>query len=85
MKNACFCSPASTAIDKVKRNSAVSHPANLGLVNPGYRLKNYVDPTANSGVPSFNFGDTPPSKPKVAAKKAVEINKSAPKVTKQTF
>ena len=56
-----------TAIEKVKRNEAVSHPKNI-LVNPGYRIKDYVDPTAKSGVPSFNFGDTPPAKPRLPKK-----------------
>ena len=49
-----------TAIDKVKNNEAVSHPKNI-IINPGYKLKEYVNPMEKSGKPNFAFGDTPPS------------------------
>ena len=52
--------PKQTAIDKVKNNEAVSHPKNI-VVNPGYRIKEYVDPSTKSGKPVFNFGDKPTS------------------------
>ena len=55
-----------TAIDKVKNNEAVTHPKNI-LINPGYKIKDYVDPTVKAGVPSFAFGETPPPKPKSAS------------------
>lgn len=51
-----------TAIEKVKNNEALSHPQNI-VVNPGYQLKEYVNPMEKSGKPNFAFGDTPPSKP----------------------
>ncbi len=54
----------------MKLNEAVTHPKNI-LVNPGYKIKDYVDPIAEkSGKPSFNFGDTPPAKPKLPVKPA---------------
>ena len=59
-QNDGYLKPSSrqTAIDKVKTNEAVSHPKNI-LVNPGYRIKDYVDPTEKSGKPSYAFGETP--------------------------
>ena len=47
-----------SAIDKVKTNEAVSHPKNI-VINPGYKIKDYVDPTEKSGKPSFAFGEVP--------------------------
>ena len=40
---------------------AVSHPKNI-LINPGYRIKDYVDPSEKSGKPVFAFGEEPPAK-----------------------
>ncbi len=61
-----------TAIDKVKKNEAVSHPKNI-LINPGYRIKDYVDPTEKSGKPSYAFGETPVVRKASAASSAVEL------------
>ena len=56
-----------TAIDKVKNNEAVSHPKNI-VINPGYRLKDYVEPSQRGGKPVFAFGDKPPPKPAIPMK-----------------
>lgn len=59
-----------SAIDKVKNNEAVSHPKNI-VINPGYRLKDYIEPSQKSGgKPVFAFGDRPPPKPAVPMKSA---------------
>ena len=61
-----------SAIDKVKTNEAVSHPKNI-VINPGYKIKDYVDPTEKSGKPSFAFGEVPVTRKTSAASSAVEM------------
>ena len=61
-----------SAIDKVKTNEAVSHPKNI-VINPGYKIKDYVDPTEKSGKPSFAFGEVPVTRKTSAASNAVDI------------
>ena len=61
-----------SAIDKVKMNEAVSHPKNI-VINPGYKIKDYVDPTEKSGKPSFAFGEVPVTRKTSAASNAVDI------------
>ena len=65
-----------SAIDKVKTNEAVSHPKNI-VINPGYKIKDYVDPTEKSGKPSFAFGEVPVTRKTSAASNAVEMARLA--------
>ena len=65
-----------SAIDKVKTNEAVSHPKNI-VINPGYKIKDYVDPTEKSGKPSFAFGEVPVTRKTSAASNTVEMARLA--------
>ena len=70
--NSIVSSRKQSAIDKVKTNEAVSHPKNI-VINPGYKIKDYVDPTEKSGKPSFAFGEVPVTRKTSAASNAVEM------------
>jgi hypothetical protein len=75
-KNSLQTASKQSAIDKVKMNEAVSHPKNI-LINPGYKIKDYVDPAEKSGKPSFAFGEPPIVRKTSAASNTVEMAKSS--------